>query len=191
MKQQLACSMVVIVLLEGCTVMARPPSQTMPPGSMDPSGMLGAMQAAHANAARQGDEKLSCEALEAELVAVTADPALQAQIEAAGQAAQRDQTAMQGSSGLAAMQTIRTVMASFLPGAAMGTFIVDSAQTQAQGAQAADRMQSRMLQAQQMMTVLPQLLRGQRLIELASAKPCEWAEGALGMPDDPASAPAP
>lgn len=39
------------------------------------------------------------------------------------------------------------------------------------------RLQSRMAEGQQMMAFRPKLMRGQRLIELATARKCEWATG--------------
>jgi hypothetical protein len=59
---------------------------------------------------------------------------------------------------------------------------------QMQVAQGAARMQSRMAQGQQMMAFMPKLLRGQRLIELATARKCEWAMGVglgVGAPSIP------
>lgn len=53
--------------------------------------MLTELQAAQASASRPGDENLSCEAIEAELAAITADPAFQAYMAAASAAAQRPQ----------------------------------------------------------------------------------------------------
>jgi len=38
-------------------------------------------------------------------------------------------------------------------------------------------MQSKMADAQQMMVFMPKLMRGQRLIELAMVRKCEWVTG--------------
>jgi hypothetical protein len=44
-------------------------------------------------------------------------------------------------------------------------------------AQAARNMQERMQQAQEMMGIMPYLMRGQRVIELAQARSCAWVRG--------------
>jgi hypothetical protein len=144
---------------------------------MDPQAMMKAMETAQADASKPGDEKLSCDRLEEQMVAAAQDPAVQEHVEAAGLSAQKDQAAMQAAKGQIAMQTIQTVLAATVPGAAMATTMASAAQAQTQQAQTTARVQSRMGQAQQMMAILPQLLRGQRLIELAMAKKCEWAGG--------------
>jgi hypothetical protein len=152
-------------------------AQATPTPSMDPQAMMKAMEAAQAEASKPGDEKLSCDRLEEQMVAVGQDPALQEHVQAAGLSAQKDQAAMQGAKGQIAMQTIQTVLAATVPGAAMGSTMASAAQAPAQQAQTAARLQSRMVQAQQMMAIMPKLLRGQRLIELAMVKKCEWAGG--------------
>jgi hypothetical protein len=43
-----------------------------------------------------------------------------------------------------------------------------------------------MAQGQQMMTFMPMLMRGQRLVELSIARKCEWATGVVtGVPQLP------
>ena len=41
-------------------------------------------------------------------------------------------------------------------------------------------MQQRMQQAEEMGGILPQILRGQRVIELAQTRDCAWMREALG-----------
>jgi len=44
-------------------------------------------------------------------------------------------------------------------------------------------VQSRMDQGQQMMAFMPMLMRGQRLVELAAVRKCEWLAGlGAGVP---------
>ena len=71
-----------------------------------------------------------------------------------------------------------------VPGAAMGHMMASAAENQAKVAQGAARVQSRMAEGQQMMAFMPKLMRGQRLIELATARKCEWATG-VGVPSIP------
>ena len=54
--------------------------------------------------------------------------------------------------------------------------LVDAAQAQAEAAQ---NIQSRMQQAQEMIGILPHVMRGQRVIELAQARNCDWLAGAM------------
>jgi hypothetical protein len=70
-----------------------------------------------------------------------------------------------------------------VPGAAMGHMMASAAENQAKAAQGAARMQSKMADAQQMMVFMPKLMRGQRLIELAMVRKCEWVTGlGTGVP---------
>ncbi|HZO00375.1 MAG TPA: hypothetical protein VFB93_04180 [Burkholderiales bacterium] len=46
---------------------------------------------------------------------------------------------------------------------------------QSQQIEAAQNIQQRMQQAQEMIGIMPQMMRGQRVIELAQARNCEWA----------------
>jgi hypothetical protein len=91
---------------------------------------------------------------------------------------------MQGSQGEIAAKSAATIIASTVPGAAMGHMTASAAENQAKVAQGAARMQSRMAQGMQMMAFMPQLMRGQRLIELGPARKCEWATG-VGAPSMP------
>jgi hypothetical protein len=147
----------------------------------DYQAMAQAMEKAQADAAKPGDDKLTCEQLEEQLVAVTQDPAFQAHVEAAGAEAQQKQAAIEAGKSQMAMQKLRTVMMAMVPGAAMPGMAAAQAQAQAQGANATKQVADRMQQAQRMMALMPMVMRGQRVVELASAKKCEWAEAA-GMP---------
>ena len=67
------------------------PLQGVPGVPPEYQRMLTELQAAQPSASRPGDANLSCEAIEAELAAITGDPAFQAYIANAGAAAQRPQ----------------------------------------------------------------------------------------------------
>jgi hypothetical protein len=146
--------------------------------AQDYQAMSQAMEKAQADASKPGDEKLTCDQLQEQLVAAAQDPAFQAQVEAAGAEAQKKQEAMKAAEGKIAMQKFRTVMMSVMPGAAMPGMAAAQSQAQAQGAAANNQMAARMQQAEKMMAVLPTLMRGQRVIELAMGKRCEWAVSA-------------
>lgn len=173
-----------VALLTAC---APSYGQTVTPGSpQDYQAMMEAMEKAQAQANRPGDERLSCDELQKQLVGVAQDPAFQAYVKVAGEAAQKDMAQMQGAQSEIAAKTAATVIASMVPGAAMGHMMASAAENQAKAAQGAARVQSRMADAQQMMAFMPQLMRGQRLIELATVRKCEWTAGlGAGVPPIP------
>lgn len=159
-------------------------AQTLPPGSaQDYEAMAKAMEKAQAEANRPGDEKLTCDQLQQQLVAIAQDPAYLAYVQAAGVAAQKDLAQMQVPQSEIAAKTAATMAASMVPGAAMGQLMASAAENQAKAAQSAARVQSRMDQGQQMMAFMPMLMRGQRLVELAAVRKCEWLAGlGAGVP---------
>jgi len=144
----------------------------------DYQAMAKAMEQAQADAAKPGDEKLSCEQLEEQLISLTQNPEFQSHVETAGAEAQKQQAAMNVAKGQIAMQTFRTVIMATVPGGAMPGMASAQSQAMAQGAQSMEQAKQRMEQAQKMMGILPMLMRGQRVIELASGKKCEWAASA-------------
>lgn len=148
------------------------------PQGQDYQAMMQAMEQAQASASKPGDDKLTCEQLEEQLVAVTQDPEFLAHIEAMGAGAQKDQAAMQSAKGQIAVQSLRTVFMTLVPGGRMVGMASAQSQATAQGAQGTKRAQERMQQGQQMAKLMPQLMRGQRVVELAAAKGCEWAADA-------------
>lgn len=164
----------VVTLLTAC---APSYGQTVTPGGMQD---YEAMEKAQAEADRSGDERLNCSQLQQQLAAVAQDPAFLAHVKAAGIAAEKDMAQMEVAKDEIAAKTAATVIASMSPAAAMGHMAASAAENQAKVAQGAARMQSRMADAQQMMTFMPMLMRGQRLMELAMLSKCEWVTG-LGM----------
>jgi hypothetical protein len=175
-----------IVLVMALLIVCAPSyGQAVPPGSLqDYEAMAKAMEKAQADANQPGDPRLTCEQLQQQLVAVTQDPAFLAHVKAAGIAAEQDMAQMQVAQSEIAAKTAATAIASMVPGAAMGHMAANAAENQAKVAQGAARMQSRMADAQQMMAFMPKLMRGQRLLELAMVRKCEWATG-LGMQATP------
>ena len=148
-----------------------------------PSTMTGDLQsslaAAEAAAKRPGDESLSCDALQSELVASARDPAVQSFVAKSGAAAQQQVDAMNSAAAGMAAQSAITIMSSVVPGGAWAGYAANVAQAQAGQAQAARNMQQQMQQAQEMMTIMPQLMRGQRMMELAQQKECKWLRDAM------------
>lgn len=155
-------------------------AQAAAPGSaQDYQAMMKAMETAQAEASQPGDEKLDCDQLQEQIAAIANDPAIQDQVKAAGDAAQQETAAMEAARSQMAAQTVQTAIASMLPGGAMATMPAMAGQAQAKQAQAAEHVQSRMLQGQEMMALMPKLMRGEHLIELGVSKQCDWAKDVL------------
>ena len=145
--------------------------------SQDHQAMMQGMESAQTAAWRPGDDKLTCEALQEQLVAVVQDPKFLADVQAAGAAAEQDVARMQAAEGEVAAKSAATLIASVMPGAAMGHMTASAAENQERAAAGSARMQEMMAVRQQMMSHMGEVMRGQRLIELAQAKKCEWAAG--------------
>lgn len=165
---------VLIALLGG--IYASASAQT--PGAMY-GDLQSALEKAAAGADRPGDGSLNCEALEDELVTVAKAPALQSYIAKMGAVAQEKIDAMNAASKGMAAQSAITIFSSIVPGGAWIGQAAAAAQLPAQQAQAARNIQQTMQQAQELMPIMPQLMRGQRVIELAQARNCTWLREAI------------
>jgi hypothetical protein len=166
--------------------------------------MLEAQAAATADATRPGDEDLSCEALQAEMVSIgetlQQEPALQsaaaqaeadlAKIQEAQQAAEAQARASRPRFG----QMVRGMAAGVVPG-------MDRAGAAAQQAAAMAQAQQAQAQTNENLARIAALsagaaasagpaMRGQRVFELAQARNCAWAQEAGGGVPPDAAAPA-
>lgn len=137
------------------------------------------LEAAQAAADRPGDAALGCDALEKELVASVKHPAVESYIAKSGAAAKKQQAAMNAAKGRAATQTALTLFGSLVPGGAGLGLAGTAAMAQSQQLEAAQNIEQRMQQAQEMIGIMPQMMRGQRVIELAQARNCDWLAGAM------------
>lgn len=162
----------VLVLLAACVGSSA--SAAAPPSMPNPVEMQKALTDAQAAANRPGDESLTCEALQTELLSVAKNPALQSTVEKAGVEAKEKQAAMEEAARKSSTQSALTLFSSIAPGGGWASMAAATAQAEQGKAQFEANMQQRMQQAQQMMTLLPHLLRGQRVIELAQKRKCEW-----------------
>jgi len=148
-----------------------------------PATMYGDLQsslsAAEAAANRPGDESLACDALQSELVASAKDPAFQSFVAKSGAIAQEKMAAMSAGAAGMGTQAAITIMGSVVPGGAWAGHAASVAQAEAAKAQAARNMQQSMQQAQEMMTIMPRLMRGQKVIELAQKRDCTWLKEAM------------
>jgi hypothetical protein len=160
---------------------AVPPASTQ--GIPNPMDLEVKMAAAVAGANKPGDVALGCEAIQKELVATVKDPAMQAVFVKQGAWAQQQidkLNAVPGApTGSVAAQLLTGFAPSFVPGLGAAGMAAQAAQAQAMEAQATMNQQQMMQRMQGMSTILPQLMRSQRLVELGQARKCEWAPVAM------------
>jgi hypothetical protein len=160
-----------------------------------------AMADAQTKAVRPADGGMSCEALQTELQAAVLDPAVQAvakengavakekldEIEK-GTAAAKAAAATQIASGL-----FTGLTSAFVPGVGALTARSQQAAAQAQAVQAqaavAKNVQDTNAMMDRMIVILPQLMRGQHVMELAYGKQCPWIMGAIPPGVNPYAAP--
>ncbi len=155
-----------------------------PAAAQAPDDMLARMEAAQAEAqaqaVRPGDEELSCDALQAEMVATMQDPAVQTQMAQQGAWAQGQMDAADGARGqmmaMMGMSMFMGLASSFVPGLGYLQGAQQRAMSAGMEAQAQQNMAQSMQQAEGAMTIMPQLMRGQRLYELGQAKQCAFVQ---------------
>lgn len=136
--------------------------------------MAAAMQAAQARAMRPGDEALPCAALEKELVASMNDPAIQAHAAKSAAAAQKNVTAEKSKAPMTP-QAAAALAAALGAGGGLPPGLAARGDLAAQ-AQAAQKLQAE--QMKQMVPIMPQIMRSQRVMQLAAVKQCSWMFGA-------------
>jgi hypothetical protein len=157
--------------------------------------LAAAEAAAQANAVRPGDEALSCEALQAEMVAIVQSPEMQAFVQTAGpqaqaqlaqlNAAQAEQEAAASSRPRLGGQIARGLAVGVVPGlqqanaqAQQAASIAQAAEAQAQAEQ---NQRAALALGSQAATLAGPAMRGQRVIELAQARDCAFLKEG-GMP---------
>jgi hypothetical protein len=160
-----------------------------------------AMADAQVKAVRPADGGMSCDALQTDLQTAVLDPAVQAvakengavakekldEIEK-GTAAAKAAAATQIASGLVAGLT-----SAFVPGVGAFTAASQQAAARAQAAQAQVQVQRNLqdmnAMMERMIVILPQIMRGQHVMELAYGKQCPWIMGAIPPGANPFAAP--
>jgi hypothetical protein len=143
-----------------------------------------AMESAQAGAQHPGDDALACDALEAEAMLISQDPAIQQMAVQSGAYSQEriDQmnnagAQMRRQAGLSMFLGIAGGLASaFVPGAGMATGLAQQAQAGVMQRMAQQNMAQSMAMVEQMIPVLPQMMRGQRVYELAQTKQCAFVQ---------------
>jgi hypothetical protein len=126
-----------------------------------------AFQKAQVDAVRPGDEKLECDALKEEMIDNASKPA------------KKEQEAMKPGKGRVAVQTAVTVFSSVVPGGDWAAITTAQAQAPMQQAQTKQRLQEHMQMMNEMIPIMPYMMSGKRVIELAQGRSCEWAKDAI------------
>ncbi|MGE0045586.1 MAG: hypothetical protein AB7J28_11655 [Hyphomonadaceae bacterium] len=163
--------------------------------SMDElEAMEAQMNAAQMDAERPGDEQLSCDQLQAELGTTMSDPAVQASVAANGAIAQEQMDRMRDARGPMignmGVNIFMGLASSFIPGMGYAQMGIQAAQAGAARAQMAEAEAQRATMMANLQAIMPQMMRGQRIVQLAQAQQCAFLQGA-GMPpeDFPEDAP--
>lgn len=162
----------------------------LPDPSTDP--MVAAMMA---QAAKPGDDALTCDQLQAEIAAIGTDPQVQAVIQEQGAYAQEQMAKVQGAQQQAeAAQAKQPSIAGqmftgFLTGMIPPNPVTGYAQQAAaaaqgakQSAEAEKNMQDMMANVEKTMTIMPQIMRGAHVAQLAQARGCEFMAEAVPAP---------
>lgn len=147
----------LVLLLSGCVMPGMPGmGGTMGPGGPDAAEaaqMSANMQRAQADAAAQasrpGDDKMDCAAIQAEMMAQMQDPKFKAALASMG----------------AGAQDMKARMDAAQARGATGAGDIEAGQAYKKSSTA------------DISTMMPQIMRGQRLNELASAKKCAFLNG--------------
>lgn len=167
-------SLVVYSLALSCSALAQ---------QADFQKLSAALEKAQRESIRRGDEELDCPALEKQLIEQVTAPSVQGYIEKAGEQAARDQEKTKPDAAKMTGQAALTAFSSLAPGGGWVSLMASAMQMQGMQAQTAQNLQQRMQQADEMVKILPQLLRGQRVIELAQERRCEWLPTEVMQPD--------
>lgn len=139
------------------------------------ASLQAAQERAQAEAVRPGDDALTCEELEAEMIAVMNTPEMQAAMDdsmdtSAAMGAQAEDMA-RSARGSMAMNMAMGLAGQFVPGLGLVQGMMMRNQMAAQNAQS----QAQMIEAYRSLEVMmPGLMRGQRVSELAQAKNCAF-----------------
>jgi hypothetical protein len=135
---------------------------------------------AQAAAVHPGDDALTCEQLETEMTTTMQDPNVQAAVAANGADAQAQMDQMNAARGQMRAQMATSmfmgIASSFIPGLGYAQMAQQQAMASQYQRQATQNMAQMMEMAQRMQTIMPQLMRGQRVYELAQAKQCAFTQ---------------
>lgn len=138
------------------------------------------MAAAQAQAVRDGDEQLTCDQLQTEMTTTMTDPAVQSAVAANGADAQAQMDRMNEARGQQraniAASTFMGIASSFIPGMGYAQMATQQAQAAQYQHQAQQNMQQMQVMMERMLPIMPQMMRGQRVYELAQAQQCAFLQ---------------
>lgn len=138
------------------------------------------MAAAQAQAIRPGDETLTCEQLEGEIVSTIQDPAVQEVIAASGADAQTRMDQMNALAGRARAQAgvsmFMGLASAFVPVLGDAQMLQQRAMAAQQQRQAQQNIVEMMQMSERMSSIMPQMMRSQRVYELGQAQQCEFTQ---------------
>ncbi|MES1201155.1 MAG: hypothetical protein ABUS57_06865 [Pseudomonadota bacterium] len=159
------------------------------PHQLTPQEQAAALQASQAQAQAQavqpGDDQLTCDQLQAQMITQVNDPNVRSNINDAAGIAQHQQqqiaAAQQRQRQQAAPNMIAGMVSGFVPGGAAAATAAARAQADQDAANAKAHAAENQAQMSQMMgdmnAIMPQMARGQRLYQLAQAKQCAFLNG--------------
>jgi hypothetical protein len=199
-KVVFACGLVAVM----CVVVhgqPQTPAQTQQMQMQQMQKLQTAMADAQTKAIRPGDAAMNCEALQGALQAAVLDPAVQTVAKQNGAVAQEQLDAIEKGTAEAkaaaatriASGMVQGLASAFVPGAGAFTAASQQAAARAQAAQAqtqvAKNLQDMNAMMDRMIVILPQLMRGQHVMELAYGKQCPWIMSAIPPGANPFAAP--
>jgi hypothetical protein len=180
-------STVVVVAAHAQAPTVRRPVAPEPlttPGQAEMMKLQMAMVAAQQAAIKPGDEALPCEALNKELISTMNDPAIQAYA-AKTNAAYAKGLESQQKKGPMTPDAAEALAAALAPGAgsmAAMPMVPGPGMTPQQMQQAMiAQQQASIAYMNQLIPIMPALMRSQRVTMLATMKNCGWATGGLGL----------
>jgi hypothetical protein len=136
------------------------------------------MAQAQVDAIHPGDEQLTCDAIQAEMTTTMTDPSMRAELDQMGETAQaqRERAEQQQAQQRAMVTTgiVTGVISSFVPGAGYAQGMLMQQQMREQEAQAQQGMRENESMMGNMEASMPQMMRGQRLYELAQTQNCPF-----------------
>jgi hypothetical protein len=172
--RSLFCSALALSLALAVRPAAAQPTEDMA------ARMEAAMAAAQAQAQRPGDEALTCDQLQGEIATLMQDPAMQSFAAESGAWAQEQIDAMNAARGRAQAQMgfsmFMSIASAFVPGLGYAQMATQQAQAMEQQRQAAQNMAQMSAMVERMTPIMPQMMRGQRIYELAQAQQCAFLQ---------------
>lgn len=135
---------------------------------------------AEANAARPGDELLTCEQIQIEMGATMNTEEMQTQTAELGASAQRQQElqeeAAERARGMMTTGIVTGIIGSFVPGVGYAQAAAMQAQAVEQQAAAGESQREMAGMLGNVSNMMPAMMRGQRLYELAQAQDCAFLQ---------------